>query len=97
MKQWPCYFFLKVTQQEKKDFEEFHTADEQIDLNTYSSIGVIKNNQSINLHELEKFEASIESLLKKGSWTKTEIVKIFEDTLIDFNHNELGKFLDDRM
>ena len=90
MKQWPCYFSESDTTGEK-DFEEFHTADEQIDLNTYSSIGVIKNNQSINLHELEKFEASIESLLKKGSWTKTEIVKIFEDTLIDFNHNELGK------
>ena len=96
MKQWPCYFSESDTTGEK-DFEEFHTADEQIDLNTYSSIGVIKNNQSINLHELEKFEASIESLLKKGSWTKTKIVKIFEDALIDFNHNELGKFLDDRM
>ena len=41
-KEWPCYFFRSDTTGEK-DFEEFFTANEVLDMEQFKSIGVIKN------------------------------------------------------
>jgi len=42
LKKWPCYFFNSDTTGEK-DFEEFYTNREVLDLVSYESVGVIKN------------------------------------------------------
>ena len=39
---WPCYFFKSDTTGEK-DFEEFYTKNEDLDLDRFHEIGVIKN------------------------------------------------------
>ena len=41
-KQWPCYFFKSDTTGEK-DFEEFYTEKEDLDMERFDSIGVIRN------------------------------------------------------
>jgi hypothetical protein len=41
-KQWPCYFFNSDTTGEK-DFEEFFTDNEDLDMERFRTIGVIKN------------------------------------------------------
>ena len=50
-KNWPCYFFNSDTTGEK-DFEEFFTENEKLDLEKFSSIGVIKNDPNFDSGKL---------------------------------------------
>lgn len=53
-KQWPCYFFKSDTTGEK-DFEEFFTDNETLDINRFSSIGIIKSDPNFDNDMLELF------------------------------------------
>jgi nucleoside-diphosphate-sugar epimerase len=94
---WPCYFSESDTTGEK-DFEEFYTSRETLDLQRFQNFGVIKNSlNNLQIAELENFLESTQSMLNRGSWTKEELVTLFEKTLIGFEHEEKGKFLDNKM
>ncbi len=95
-KQWPCYFFKSDTTGEK-DFEEFFTDNEDLDMERFKSIGIIKNQPNFDESKLDVFMDGIETLRKKGSWTKDDIVKLYFGLLPDFAHKETGKYLDQRM
>ena len=95
-KQWPCYFFESNTTGEK-DFEEFFTNHENLDMNRFSSIGVIRNQPDFNLSKLEEFTKGINDLRSKGSWSKDDIVNLYFTVLPDFAHKETGRYLDQRM
>ena len=41
-KQWPCYFFKSDTTGEK-DFEELFTDNEDLDMERFETVGVIRN------------------------------------------------------
>jgi FlaA1/EpsC-like NDP-sugar epimerase len=94
--QWPCYFFKSDTTGEK-DFEEFFTDNEDLDMNRFKTIGIIKNQPEFNDNKLDYFMKELESLRKKGTWTKEDIVKLYFGLLPDFAHKETGKYLDQRM
>ena len=95
-KQWPCYFFSSDTTGEK-DFEEFFTDKEALDLNRFYGVGVIKNQSIYDGQKLDNFFYGVEVLRKKGDWNKQEIVDLFLDLLPEFAHKETGKYLDGRM
>lgn len=94
--QWPCYFFKSDTTGEK-DFEEFFTNEEDIDMERFETVGVIKNQPHFNSAKLDDFMHGIEFLRKKGDWTKDDIVKLYFGLLPEFAHLETGKYLDQRM
>ena len=95
-KKWPCFFFKSDTTGEK-DFEEFHTNKEIIDMKRFENIGIIKNSEDFNIDKLDEFTKNIDILLNLGKWTKQDIVEIFNQILPDFQHKETGKYLDQRM
>ena len=95
-KQWPCYFFSSDTTGEK-DFEEFFTDKEDLDLNRFESIGVIRNQPMFDKLLLDDFVQGFETIKAKSAWSKTEIVELFFDMLPEFAHKETGKYLDQRM
>jgi len=95
-KKWPCYFFKSDTTGEK-DFEEFFTNAEKLDMSKFKSIGIIKNEPIFNNDMLEMFTASILNMKKRGNWTRGELVELFHKMVPDFGHKETGKFLDNRM
>ena len=95
-KKWPCFIFKSDTTGEK-DFEEFYTNDQDIDMKTYNSIGIIKNQLSDDRAKLENFMKEIIFLREKGIWNKDNILKLFNDILNDFSHKETGKYLDQKM
>ncbi len=97
-KQWPCYFFHSDTTGEK-DFEEFFTEKEDLDMDLYSGIGVIKNELQYDDSKLNNFYDEFLSLQDTGKWTKKNIVDMFFDLLPEFaeSHRETGKYLDQRM
>ena len=95
-KQWPCYFFNSDTTGEK-DFEEFFTDNEDLDMERFETVGVIKNQPDFNEAKLDDFMDGIEALREKGTWTKDDIVKLYFGLLPEFAHKETGKYLDQRM
>jgi FlaA1/EpsC-like NDP-sugar epimerase len=95
-KQWPCYFFASDTTGEK-DFEEFFTEDETLDMDRFESIGIIKNEPEFDQTRLEHFLATIKALRDQPTWDKPELVDLFNHMIPDFAHKETGKYLDNRM
>ena len=95
-KQWPCYFFNSDTTGEK-DFEEFFTDNEDLDMSRFDGVGVIKNQPIFDSQKLDDFSAGVEALRENGNWKKQDIVDLFFDLLPEFAHKETGKYLDQRM
>jgi FlaA1/EpsC-like NDP-sugar epimerase len=93
---WPCLFTESDTTGEK-DFEEFFTDKEVVDMKHFDNLGVIKNELSIEFEKLTHFKNVIEELRNKGAWTKQEIVELFHYMIPDFGHKETGKYLDAKM
>lgn len=94
--EWPCYFFTSNTTGEK-DFEEFFTDKENLDMKRFEGVGVIKNKAKYDDHKLNHFINTIETLRKNGTWDKEIIVELFLDILPEFKHKETGRYLDQRM
>jgi FlaA1/EpsC-like NDP-sugar epimerase len=95
-KQWPCYFFGSNTTGEK-DFEEFFTDSEDLDMSRFKGVGVIRNQPIYDDEKLDLFLVGVEKLKNNGSWDKQAIVDLFFDLLPEFAHKETGKYLDQRM
>ena len=93
---WPCLFTVSDTTGEK-DFEEFYTDSETLDMNRFQNLGVIKNDAIFDQQLISKFEEDINSMKKHRSWTKKEIVSLFTKMIPDFGHKETGKYLDSKM
>jgi FlaA1/EpsC-like NDP-sugar epimerase len=94
--QWPCYFFKSDTTGEK-DFEEFFTDNEDLDMQRFDTVGVIRNQPDFDESKLDDFMNGIESLRLEGTWSKDDIVKLYFGLLPEFAHKETGKYLDQRM
>ena len=94
--QWPVFFFNSDTTGEK-DFEEFYTASEKVDLHRFNDIGIVKNNLSYLDDDLDNFEVLLGNMLRTGSWEKNELIELFYQLVPEFSHKETGKYLDGRM
>ena len=95
-KKWPCYFFKSDTTGEK-DFEEFFTGREELDMDRFETIGVVKNKTNSDCADLDEFMLGIEALRIKGTWTRENIISLYSNLLPNFHHKETGKYLDGKM
>ncbi len=95
-KKWPCLFTTSDTTGEK-DFEEFYTETEILDLNKFQNLGIIKNDLILENEKLNMFTNAIQKIKKNKVWQKNEIVEIFQLMIPNFGHKETGKYLDAKM
>jgi len=93
---WPCLFTSSDTTGEK-DFEEFYTENEKLDLDRFQNLGVIKNEPIFDDEKLNFFTQEIQNLKKNKQWSKEKIVELFFKMIPDFGHLETGKYLDSKM
>ncbi len=93
---WPCLFFKSDTTGEK-DFEEFFTDSETLDMDRFENLGVIKNNAVFDEDLLNEFTETIRKLKSDRAWEKEEIVKLFFKMIPDFAYKDTGKYLDGKM
>ena len=93
---WPCLFSKSDTTGEK-DFEEFFTDTETLNLNKFSGLGIIKNDLEYDNDNLDYFTKNIEQLKHKKSWKKDQLVSFFYEMIPDFGHMEKEKYLDSKM
>lgn len=93
---WPCFFSESNTTGEKL-LEEFFTNDEILDLETFQTIGIIKNSVKINSKALMIFEDSLNKIKLSSNWHKNDILELFKTLLPDFCHDEKKRYLDAKM
>ncbi len=93
---WPCLFSSSDTTGEK-DFEEFFTNKEVLDMNRFHNLGVIKNDLNFDEEALDFFTNGIQNLKHNKNWNKKDIVDLFFKMIPDFGHKETGKYLDSKM
>jgi FlaA1/EpsC-like NDP-sugar epimerase len=95
-KKWPCLFQSSDTTGEK-DFEEFFTDNEILDMERFENLGIIKNKENYEQEKLEYFTDTINKLKTARLWSKHEIVALFHELIPNFGHKEAGKYLDSKM
>jgi FlaA1/EpsC-like NDP-sugar epimerase len=95
-RKWPVYFFKSDTTGEK-DFEEFYTEGESLDMDRFTSVGVIVNAPVFDAARVDAFETRVNELRTRGAWTRDDLVQLFTETIPEFHHLETGKYLDGRM
>lgn len=93
---WPCLFTESDTTGEK-DFEEFFTDKELLDMKSFENLGVIKNDPIYQSELLDLFEEQILQLKAQRAWSKEQIVALFHSMIPGFGHKETGKYLDSKM
>lgn len=95
-KKWPCVF-TKTDTTGEKDFEEFYTEEEALDMGRFENIGVIKNEPNFDETKLNNFENAINQIKADGDWNKKLIVDEFKKIIPKFIYSDNGKYLDGKM
>lgn len=93
---WPCLFTNSDTTGEK-DFEEFYTDNETLDMDRFINFGIVKNEAVFDTLKLENFTATVMKMKRDLQWNKNEIVALFHQMIPNFGHKETGKYLDSKM
>lgn len=93
---WPCLFTASNTTGEK-DFEEFFTDNETLDMQRFDNLGIIKNPADYDEALISHFSDQIKAMKLAEQWDKPQLVNLFCQTLPHFAHKETGKYLDSKM
>lgn len=93
---YPVVYFKSDTTGEK-DFEEFYVPGEKLNMERFSALGVIEETVRRPMEEVDSFFAELEGIFQKEEFTKAEIVEALKKFLPNFEHEEKGKNLDQKM
>lgn len=93
---YPVYYSASDTTGEK-DCEEFFVEGESTDMARFVSLGVITNTDNKDAEAVNAFISRLEALFADRSFTKADVVRVIEEYLPNFIHQEKGRNLDDKM
>ena len=95
-KDYPVVYFGSDTTGEKA-YEEFYVPGEKLDMNRFKSLGVIEEVKKRPMEEIDNFFMEMEGIFNKPSFTKEEVVSAIKQFIPNFEHEEKGKNLDQKM
>ena len=95
-KEYPVYYFSSDTTGEK-DFEEFYIQGEQVNMNRFNSLGVIEDYKCKQADDIETYFRTLSEILEKPNVTKADIVTSLKSFVPNFEHEEKGRNLDQKM
>lgn len=95
-KDYPVVYFKSDTTGEKA-YEEFYVPGEKINLERFGSLGVIEETSRRPMAEIDAFFAEMESIFTRPDFTKEEVVQAIKRFIPNFEHEEKGKNLDQKM
>lgn len=93
---YPVVYFKSDTTGEKA-FEEFYVPGEKIDMMRFGALGVVEEAKRRSMDEVEKFFDELETIFSKDDFTKAEVVFKIKEFIPNFEHEEKGKNLDQKM
>lgn len=95
-KKYPVYFFKTDTSGEKQ-YEEFFTRTDQVLMNQFQALGVIKNPHTYSKENVIELLKQFNDLFDNEKINKSSIIALLNQHLSDFVHIETGKSLDQKM
>ena len=95
-KQYPVVYFKSDTTGEKA-YEEFYVPGEKLDMNRFHGIGIIEESKHCSMKEVESFFREMEEIFANPFFTKEEVVIAIKRFIPNFEHEEKGKNLDQKM
>ena len=93
---YPVVYFKSDTTGEKA-YEEFFVPGEKIDMQRFAALGVVEQTTRHNMAEVNSFLNSLEAIFVKEDFTKTQVVDAIKAFIPNFEHEEKGKNLDQKM
>ena len=93
---YPVEFFASDTSGEKT-FEEFFTATERLDMETFTNLGIVKETPIHPRRDVEAIIAELKRLFQSKVADKAAVVNALSAYLPNFHHIEKGRSLDNRM
>ena len=93
---YPVEFFASDTSGEKT-FEEFFTATERLDMETFTNLGIVKETPIHPRRDVEAILAELQRLFQSKVADKAAVVNALSAYLPNFHHIEKGRSLDNRM
>ena len=93
---YPVRYFTSDTTGEKA-YEEFYVPGEKIDMQRFQALGVVEQTTRHDMDEVNTFFDDLEFIFHKDDFTKADVVKAIKRFIPNFEHEEKGKNLDQKM
>jgi len=93
---YPVVYFGSDTTGEKA-YEEFYVPGEKIDMERFSALGVVCQTSRHSFEEVDSFFERLEGIFEKEDFTKAQVVEALREFLPNFQHEETGRNLDQKM
>ena len=93
---YPVRCFTSDTTGEKA-YEEFYVPGEKIDMQRFAALGVVEQTTRHDMAEVNGFFEKLEKIFASEDFTKAQVVEALKEFLPNFQHEETGKNLDQKM
>ncbi len=93
---YPVIYFESDTTGEKA-YEEFFVPGERINMQRFQALGVVEYTTRHEMSEVNAFFDKLESIFANSDFTKAQVVKTIKEFIPNFEHEEKGKNLDQKM
>ena len=93
---YPVVYFKSDTTGEKA-YEEFYVPGEKIDMERFASLGVVCESTRRPMDEVNSFFSELEAIFSSPDFTKGQVVDAIKRFIPNFEHEEKGKNLDQKM
>lgn len=95
-KNYPVVYTASNTTGEKA-YEEFYIPGEQVNIERFMSLGVVEQTERRSMDEVVSFFDELQQIFASPAFTKAEVVDAIKAFLPNFEHEEKGKNLDQKM
>ena len=95
-KDYPVVYTASNTTGEKA-YEEFYILGEQVNMERFMSLGVVEQTERRSMDEVVRFFDELQQIFASPAFTKAEVVDAIKAFLPNFEHEEKGKNLDQKM
>lgn len=93
---YPVVYFKSDTTGEKA-YEEFYVPGEKVNMNRFAALGVVEQTIRRNMDEVSHFFRELEGIFQVEDFTKAQVVETIKKFIPNFEHEEKGKNLDQKM
>lgn len=93
---YPVVYFGSDTTGEKA-YEEFFVPGEEIDMQRFHALGVVEQTTRHTMDEVNVFFEELEDIFSKDDFTKAQVVNAIKAFIPNFEHEEKGRNLDEKM
>lgn len=93
---YPTVFFKSDTTGEKA-YEEFYVPGEKVNTDRFQALGVVEETARRPMPEVNAFFDKLEAIFHRDDFTKAQVVEAIKEFIPNFEHEEKGKNLDQKM